>query len=381
MIIIKQAEVYSGEHIGKRDILICAGKIELISESIPEYYSSCKVIDGTNKILTPGFIDQHVHITGGGGEGSFQTRAPEVNLSSLILGGITTVVGLLGTDGITRNVENLVAKAKALKAEGITAFVCTGSYGYPSITITGSVMKDIAFIDEVLGVKLAISDHRAPNISTEELIRLASDVRTAAMLSGKAGILVLHMGDDKSSLKQVFDALDRTSIPIKVFRPTHVNRRKELLKDAFEFAKRGGYIDLTCGTSRHKTLGECIQEAKLNQVPLENITISSDGQGSWSKYDEKGKLLKIGISEVDSLYKQFVDFVKNDGLAINEALNYVSVNVAKALELYPQKGCVAEGSDADILLFNKDLVLDSVISKGNVMMENSKLCVKCTYEQ
>ena len=48
-----------------------------------------------------------------------------------------------------------------------------------------------------LGLKLAVSDHRAPNISTEELIRLASDVRTAGMISGKCGCVVLHMGDGK----------------------------------------------------------------------------------------------------------------------------------------------------------------------------------------
>ena len=139
--------------------------------------------------MTPGIIDRHVHVTGGGGEGSFHTQAPQVQLSSLIKGGVTTVLGLLGTDGISRSVENLLAKVKALKEEGISAYAICGAYGYPSTTVTGSVSKDIMFIDEILGVKLAISDHRAPNITTEELIRLASDVRTAGMLSGKPGFI------------------------------------------------------------------------------------------------------------------------------------------------------------------------------------------------
>src|SRR5699024_8762235 len=144
---------------------------------------------------TPGFVDQHVHLTGGGGEGSFHTRAPEARLSELIAGGVTTVVGLLGTDGITRSVENLLAKVKALREEGITAYCLTGSYGWPSVTVTGDLRKDIVFVEEILGLKLAVSDHRAPNISVEDLIRAASDVRVAGMLSGKAGILTLHMGD------------------------------------------------------------------------------------------------------------------------------------------------------------------------------------------
>lgn len=296
------------------------------------------------------------------------------------MGGITTLVGLLGTDGITRSVENLLAKAKALKEEGITVYVCTGQYGYPSITITGDIKKDITFINEIIGLKLAISDHRAPNVSNEELIRLASDVRTAAMLSGKPGILVLHMGYDKSNLKQVFEALDSTSIPIKTFRPTHVNRKDELLYEAFKFAKMGGYIDLTCGISRHKSIGQCIKEAIQNEVPVENITISSDGQGSWSNYDDKGMLIEIGVSSVSSLYKQFVDLIKNENFSIKDALKFTSVNVAKALELYPHKGSIREGADGDILLFNKDLELDTVIAGGNLMMENKMIKIKGTYE-
>lgn len=50
--------------------------------------------------MLPGFIDSHVHILEGGGEGSFKTRAPEIQLSDLLLGEVTTVVGCLGTDVI-----------------------------------------------------------------------------------------------------------------------------------------------------------------------------------------------------------------------------------------------------------------------------------------
>ena len=113
MLLIKGAEVYAPEYLGKKDVLIAGEKIERIGEDLPEY-EGCQVIDGTGRIVAPGFIDRHVHITGGGGEGSFHTQAPQVQLSDLIRGGVTTVVGLLGTDGISRSTENLVAKAKAL---------------------------------------------------------------------------------------------------------------------------------------------------------------------------------------------------------------------------------------------------------------------------
>lgn len=378
MLLIKGADVYAPDHIGKRDVLIAGGKIERMGEELPEF-EGCEVIDGTGKIVAPGMIDRHVHITGGGGEGSFHTQAPRVELSSLIKGGVTTVVGLLGTDGISRSVENLLAKAKALKEEGISVYCCCGAYGYPSPTITGNVSKDIMFIDEIIGLKLALSDHRAPNISTDELIRLASDVRTAGMLSGKAGFICLHMGDDKNCLKPVFEALDRTSIPVKTFQPTHIGRNAALQEDAFKFAKMGGTIDFTCG--KVEKVAESLRKAKAENVPMDRITISSDGQGSWSNYDEAGNLLEIGVSEVDTMYRQIKYLVENQEMTLEEALPLGTRNVAKALEIYPKKGCVCEGSDADLIILNEDLSMNAVIANGAVMMTDGVVCRKGTYEK
>lgn len=380
MIIIKGADVYAPEHLGIRDVMLCGGHIEMIKEEIPVCYDNCQVIDGSGMILTPGIIDQHVHVTGGGGEGSFHTRVPEAMLSDFIRGGVTTVVGLLGTDGITRSVENLVAKVKSLREEGMTAYCLTGSYGYPSVTLTGDVKKDIMFIGEVLGLKLAISDHRAPNISVEELIRVASDVRVAGMLSGKPGILTLHMGDDPRGLEPVFEALEKTSIPIKTFRPTHVARNWDLYDQALKFANMGGYIDLTCDCAPYKEVAEGLRRAKAAGVPLNHITLSSDGQGSWSEYDEEGNLEKIGVSSVAASYEQVVDLVLNEGLDLTEVLAYVTANPADVLDLQ-EKGHIREGADGDLLLMKKeDLKLDTVIAMGRLMMRGGEILVKGTYE-
>lgn len=381
MILLKNASVYAPEYLGVKDVLVCGDKIEAIEDHIDENLPGCRVIDATGKKLVPGFLDPHVHVTGGGGEGSFHTQVPPVSLAELLGGGVTTVVGLLGTDGITRNVENLIARVKALNEEGISAYACTGSYGFPSITITGDVRKDITFIQEILGVKLAMSDHRAPNVTVEELIRLGSDTRVAGMISGKCGIVLLHMGDDPRGLKPVREALDRTSIPAKIFRPTHVNRRPELLAEAFDFAKAGGYIDLTCGMTSAGRPADCVIKAKAEGVPMDHVTISSDGMGSWSTYDEAGNLLKIGYSAVDSTIDELKVLVKEHNMPLEEALPFITSNTARSLEIYPQKGCIRAGSDADIVLLNDDLAVDTVMARGAVMMDCGKLLKKGTYEK
>lgn len=387
MILLRQADVYAPEHLGVKDVLVCAGSIEAIDDHL-EMGKGCREVDAGGCFLVPGLIDQHEHIIGGGGEGGFHTRTPEIQLSSLIRSGITTVLGLLGTDDMTRSVEDLVAKAKALKEEGISAYALCGAYGYPPAAITGSVKKDIVFVDEIIGLKLALSDHRAPNISTEELIRLASDVRTAGMIGGKAGIIILHMGSGARRLDQMFEALERTDIPVKTFHPTHMSRTKELMGEGFRFARMGGYVDITCEGEDETPAGclgsgrilRILEEAGKEGVPMDRLTFSSDGQGSWSNYDEDGRLKEIGVTAVGNLYRQLKHLVTDGKMDLSQALPFFTSNVAKALELYPKKGCVAEGADADLLLIRPDMTLDTVIARGNIMMEGGELKKKGTYE-
>ncbi len=380
IILVKDIEIYGPEYLGRKDVLISGGKITLIEKEIEVFSDKIKVINGNKKRLVPGFIDQHVHITGGGGEGSFKTRVPEITLSKLIKSGITTVVGLLGTDATTRSVENLVAKAKALKEEGITVYVQTGSYEYPTKTITDSVKKDIVFIEEVIGAKVALSDHRSSSINTHELARLASDVRIAAMLSGKVGTLCIHMGDGDKGLKPIFEVLQNTDIPVRTMRPTHVNRKKELLLQSFEYAKLGGIIDLTCGIYDNFRPGNVIKMAEEEKVPLENITISSDGYGSWSKYDDSGNMIAIGVSQVDQIYNEFKRMVCELDFDFEKALKFLTTNSAKALNIYPKKGTITQGADADIVMLDENLEINTVIANGKLMMYEGELLVKGTYE-
>lgn len=376
MLRIKQAKVYTPFYAGRKDVLLAGGKIEKIADSLDVSLLDCDEIDGSKLYLTPGLIDRHVHITGGGGEGGFATQVPPVPFSSLVQAGLTTVVGLLGTDGISRSIENLVARAKGLQEQGLSVYCMTGSYAFPPCTLTGSVSKDILFIDSILGCKLALSDHRTTPISAAELMSLASQVRTAGMLAGKAGILTLHMGEDPRGLELVQEALKQSSIPIQTFQPTHVQRNQRLLYQAFELARQGGYVDLTCGMH----VEESLKQARWQNVPWENLTLSSDGQGSWSTYDADGQLTSIGVSLVDGLLRKIVSITKKGEISWEDMLCLCTINVAKALKLYPQKGIIQEDSDADVLLWDADLRLHTVIAKGEVLMREGTLMKKGLYE-
>ena len=153
MICIQNVHVYAPEDLGVCDILIVNDKIAEIGPNLSLFLpEKTEVIDGTGKIAIPGLIDQHVHITGGGGESGFASKIHEITMSECVSNGVTSVVGLLGTDSVTRSVENLVSKVKGLRQEGMSAWCLTGGYEYPSVNICGSVSRDISFIEEVLGV-------------------------------------------------------------------------------------------------------------------------------------------------------------------------------------------------------------------------------------
>ena len=371
--LIQNADLYTPDHVGRRDVLICNGQIIQIAPQIDFRWEGLVTIQAAGRPMIPGLMDQHVHITGGGGESSFRSRAPEVTLSDCIESGVTTVVGLLGTDSRTRSVANVVAKAKALNEEGITAYCLTGAYEYPSPTLTGSVTDDIVFINEVIGVKIAISDHRSSNIHAEELARLATQARLAGLESGKVGEVHMHLGIGRKGLSDVFQILEETEIPIKHFRPTHIQKA---LADGIRFANMGGYIDFTSGAP--KEAADVIART-LPEVPLDRVTLSSDSNGSMPKWNDQNEVIGIEVAKMTTLFECIKELIHTHSVPMEQALSLVTRNVAKALEMYPRKGCLASGSDADLILLNEDLTFDMVMAKGRIMMEAGRVIKKGYY--
>lgn len=134
-------------------------------------------IDRSGKILTSGFIDCHVYILGGGGKRDFSTRTPEITLSTLTSTGAANVMGTLGTDGICRDINAPLVRARGLGKEGVSSYIYTRAYQILTPGLTGDVMKDITAIDKVIGIGgIALSDHRFGQLTLEELVRLAASV-------------------------------------------------------------------------------------------------------------------------------------------------------------------------------------------------------------
>jgi beta-aspartyl-dipeptidase (metallo-type) len=382
--LLKNAQVYAPQYLGKKDILIVGEKIYRIEDSIDGYegLDGVETFDFKDKIIVPGYIDMHVHITGGGGEQGPSSRVPESQLSMFTTNGITTVVGLLGTDGITRSVENLVAKARALNEEGITAYALTSAYSYPPITITDSVEKDIVMIPPIIGVKVAVSDHRSSNPTGEELIKLATASRRAGLLSNTPGLMTIHMGSGKEGLKPIFYVLEHSDIPSKNILPTHILRTPKLIEEGIQLVQLGGYIDLTTCTNDEE-VEETVKQIKYilnhDHVSLEHITLSSDSFGSQPRFNEKGECIGLTYASPCYLHKTIVKLVKN-GVLLQEALKLLTTTPANLLGKTSHKGCIAIGSDADLLILDNNLEINSLFARGTMAIDNGKVIMKGRFE-
>ncbi len=375
--LITNARVYAPEPLGLRHLLVCAGKVVYIGEQPPRLDDALEVevteLDGAR--LVPGFIDAHTHLTGGGGEAGPSTRVPPLALSQITRAGVTSVVGLLGTDDLTRTPQNLVSQVMGLREEGLSAWCYTGGYHVPVITLTGSVRSDIVNLEPVIGVgEVAISDHRSSQPTRDEILRLASEAHVAGLMTGKAGIVHFHLGDGERGLSMVRECLETSEIPPRVFNPTHVNRNKPLFEQACELSGLGCNVDLTAFPADSGDEGwsaeEAVQRFLDRGFDRSKLTISSDGGGCLPRFDAQGALLKMGFASCRAMADCFKSLL-DSGLAAETVLPFMTANVANLLKL-PGKGRIARGSDADLLVVGEDNRIDGVMARGAWHVKNGR---------
>lgn len=383
--LIRNAEVYAPESLGRRDLLLGGGKVLWIGTDAPDLPATfgAQVLDLGGRRLLPGLIDGHVHVTGGGGEAGFASRVPAPTLSRYTRGGVTTVVGLLGTDDVARGTRELVAHVNALREEGLSAWGYAGGYHLPPATLTGSVRADLVFIDCLIGVgELAISDHRSSQPTLDELLRIASEAHVAGLMTGKAGIVHLHLGDGSRGLDLVRRALDQSELPPRVFNPTHVNRRKALFEEAIALARRGCSIDITAFPVDEGEDAWSAADALVRYLdsgaPRDRVTVSSDAGGCLPCFDAQGRVCSMDVGHSGALVDTLRELLAR-GIALQDALPAFTSNVAGLLRL-PGKGRIAVGADADLVALDADGAVTDVFAGGRPHLRDGAVLRRGTFE-
>jgi len=384
--LITNANIYAPHSLGIQNLLICAGKIVYMGDKVPilDDQLEVQVTDLNGLRLIPGFIDAHAHITGGGGEAGPSTRVPPLQLSQFTQAGVTSVVGLLGTDDLTRNTQTLLTQVMGLREEGLSAWCYTGGYHLPAVTLTQSVRSDIVNLEPVIGVgEVALSDHRSSQPNMDEILRLASEAHVAGLMTGKAGIVHFHLGDGARGLSMIRACLEKSEIPPRVFNPTHVNRNKILFEEACELTRHGCTVDLTAFPAGIDESGWSAETAVAlyfeKGCDEQKLTISSDGGGCMPSFDPQGELLKMDFGKSSAMALSLKAMLEME-LPIERILPLMTSNVASLLKFH-HKGRIETGRDADLLVLNENHEIDSVMANGAWHIRQGQQLIQGMFEE
>jgi beta-aspartyl-dipeptidase (metallo-type) len=346
--LIENGEVFAPEPLGPASVLLTDGKIAKVGEvdraAVDALGVECSVIDAAGCIVAPGLIDPHQHLLGGSGEGGFSLQTPEFFIGEIVRWGITSVVGVLGVDTTMKTMAGLLAKVKALKEDGLNAYLWTGGYNVPPTSIMTSVRDDILFIDEVIGAgEVAISDARGHDPSPADLARLAHDCYVGGHLARKAGLL-----------DPLCEVLDSFNVKPEWLYPTHVERSTRLFDQAVGLAKRGMPIDVDTVA---EDLPKWVRRYRDQGGPPECLTVSSDAS----------------LTSPRLLYEQLRSCVLEHGMPMSEVLALATRNTARVLKL-DQKGALEKGKMGDVLIMERDSwEVVHVLSRGIPMVCDGEL--------
>jgi beta-aspartyl-dipeptidase (metallo-type) len=188
-------------------------------------------------------------------------------------------------------------------------------------------------------------------------------------------------------LKPVMVMLEHTGLPIAQLLPSHVNQTDAYMEDAIAWAKRGGSVDVGANYSPENNFSRATPPAKAivrlleAGVPLAQVLLSSDGNGAPPKEEQReGQPAVANYMPVAALHATWRRLIVEEGLEPGDALRVVTSNVAEATGLRV-KGRIAAGMDADLVAFDEDWRIHTVIARGQVMVADGAPVVRGMFDR
>ena len=379
--LLKNANIVCGDSAFKQgevcDLLLAGGKIVEAGKRIDPGNLDIQQVDLEGRFVAPGLVDGHVHFIGAAGDETYTSKTPEIFMSHFMRGGVTTAVGCLGFGHGLESVEHLYVKAQALRADGLSTYIYTGAFYVPSPSITKSAGMDIALFPYVIGVKIAIADPCSSVPSVAEFARASSEAWAAGLQSGKSGAMQVHVGFHGDPFEFLMKVHEESGIPLTQFIPTHCNWSDNLVALASGYAKKNGYVDYSTildgarGSLTSVAASKAVQQALSAGAPLEKLSLSSDGNVGMPIRDENKVQHGLYLERVGSLWHEVRALIEG-GLELEKAVSLATVNPARRLGLYPQKGIIKVGSDADLIVLNEKHEIERVYVGGKLGLEGGK---------
>ena len=208
--LLKHAKIYAPAPMGVQDVLVVGEKICRIAPVIEGYEGlpEVEVFDLEGRILAPAiWISTSISPAAAGNKARLPAclRASSACLWRMALRRWWGCWVLM----VSRAALKIWCKARALTED--YRLRLDQRLWLSADYHDRSVEKDIMMVPPIIGVKVAVSDHRSFQPTGEELIRLATAARRAGLLSCNPGLVTMHMGSGQGGLDPVFYVLDHAT--------------------------------------------------------------------------------------------------------------------------------------------------------------------------
>jgi dihydropyrimidinase len=397
-VLIKNGCVVTATTSLDADVLIEKGKIKKIASGLEPTGTPTRVIDAAGFYILPGGIDPHVHMELPAGGGQFSADDFETGTRAAIAGGVTTIIDFV-TPERGQPLDEAAVLRKKLAEKSLCDYAlhmsvtrwssrtaeemkqCLRRHGMSSVKIYMAYKDAIGLNDDEilnlmdaaaeLGVlvmvhcehgeavdflqkKLIARGKRQPRyhplsrppIVEEEAVKRAM---VMASLTG-CSLYIVHVST-RGALREIRAALDPGLPVLAETCPQYLLLdEREYQRPGFEGAAYVMSPPLRTGRDR-QALWKAIQDGVIKTVATDHCPFNMKGQKDRGADDFRK--IPNGAAGVEHRMMLLYRYgVLENKISINRFVEVLSEQPAKIFGLYPRKGIIAEGSDADIVLWD-----------------------------
>ncbi|MDD3009834.1 MAG: hypothetical protein PHU97_00765 [Bacteroidales bacterium] len=353
--LLKSCEIYAPDYLGIGDILLGGTKILAIKKEIhPPAGMETELINCSGYMVFPGLIDPVCFFCGNGADEEEQRQNNASDFAeAAFVSGVSSVIGTLGWNDITRSAGELLQKTKQLNFSGLNTGAYTGGFRGNSCIFLQRIASDLAYIQEITATgPMAIADHRAGMPEESLFANLHAEAETGAELGRKSAVVVYMLGEDKSQYSKTLEKMQNIVPVHRHAMLSGVNRNNEAMKAAKKFGIKGliNIVANTTGFFQEETIhpATALKEFLRAGVPIKNITLSS-----YAGF-EAVKPNPIDIkNQMRLFFKAFGESISDFNIPTEIVAKVFSRNAAETFKMQG-KGILKPGMHADVLVLTKD---------------------------
>ena len=403
-LLIKGGTVVTATESFPADVAVDGGKIVAIGRDLA--VNAEKVVDATGKLVLPGALDAHTHMAMPFG-GTVSADSYLAGTRAAVCGGVTTIfdypvqhkgetiLGLIGSkkDVLEKeaccdyafhccitdlNDGEILDEMEQAVEEGITSFKCFLVYKKEGMMVDDGMLARLLLRAKELGAMINVHAENPDliDLRTEQYLK---EGKTSAwyhymsrpeFVEAEADKRVVHWASHLDTPVYIVHMADKEGLEacIKAKSEGHdilVETCPQYLEFTCDVYKREDGRNFVCsppmkGQESQDALWTAIKSGMIDTVATDHCPFQSY-EKDWGKDD----FTKIpnGCAGVENLYPDMLDAANSGKITFERAVELCSTNVAKIFGC-DNKGAIAVGKDADIVIYDKDK--DFTISVSNM---------------